>query len=1179
MHRRCPLSHAVVRTHAVVLAVLVTLLAPMSGRALARGSAGTLIVNTNTTIGDGDLTYEGYDIIVRGATLTINGVHAFNSLTVERSAGNQPGVVTHTAGFENRAGAGMWLIVATDVLVQGAEGSLVASRLDVNGRGHPAASGPGAGITFCDRPSGGGHGGAGGDGSLGALGGNTYGDFAQPTSMGSGGGNDTCGTVTPGGAGGGVIRLSIAGTLTVDGSVTANGNSFPANQAAGGAGGSLWIECGGLFGSGTISANGGAGNVSWSGGGGGGRIAIHCETSSLNLANLRAFGGNGWQAGAAGTVWLNSAALPRPLLRIDNNGLTGAVTELSGTVDVPGDAIVAAGARVGPDHEDASLHVVIEGDVTIESGAAFFANGRGYPSASGPGAGITACDRPSGAAHGGGGGDGSLGALGGNTYGDFAQPTSMGSGGGNDTCGTVGSGGAGGGVIRLSAAGALTVDGSITANGNGLSGAEAAGGAGGSLWIECAELLGSGTITANGGNGNTAWSGGGGGGRIAIQATTLGMGAAAIQARGGNGWQRAGAGTVWLDVATQPRPLLRVDNGGNTTGAITELHGEVTVPGDVHLSGAGRVGPDHADPSLHLIIEGDVVVESGAAFFANGRGHPGESGPGAGVTSCDRPSGGGHGGAGGDGSFGALGGSTYGDFVQPTTMGSGGGADTCGSVSPGGAGGGVIRLSIAGTLTVDGSVTANGNSFPANQAAGGAGGSLWIACAGLFGSGTITASGGNGNVSWSGGGGGGRIAISAAMLGMSVDSIQAIGGGGWQRGGAGTAWLDVATALRPVLRVDNGDNPTGAITEFQGEVTIPGDVHLSGAGRLGPARQDPSLHLIIEGDAAIESGAAFVANGRGHPAASGPGAGMSACDRPSGGGHGGAGGNGSGGAVGGSTYGDFAQPTTMGSGGGTDTCGTVTPGGAGGGVIRLSLAGTLTVDGSITANGNNLPANQAAGGAGGSLWIECAGVFGSGTITANGGNGNVSWSGGGGGGRIAIYCCAVELPSTNIQVAGGSGWQAGSAGTIGIFSDTIDFLSLPAPAVVSEFATAIFSVTASGDGALAYQWFRNNQPLDDGGNISGATSPMLTITDVACVADAGAYRVRVTDSCGDAFTPAVALVVPIVGDLNGDCAVDGADLGLLLSSWGACAGCPADLNGDGIVDGADLGVLLSAWGG
>jgi hypothetical protein len=50
------------------------------------------------------------------------------------------------------------------------------------------------------------------------------------------------------------------------------------------------------------------------------------------------------------------------------------------------------------------------------------------------------------------------------------------------------------------------------------------------------------------------------------------------------------------------------------------------------------------------------------------------------------------------------------------------------------------------------------------------------------------------------------------------------------------------------------------------------------------------------------------------------------------------------------------------------------------------------------------------------------------------------------------------------------------------------------------------------------------------------------------------------------------------GDLDGDGDVDGAELGLLLGSWGPCSGCAADLDGDGHVDGADLGLLLGAWG-
>jgi hypothetical protein len=53
--------------------------------------------------------------------------------------------------------------------------------------------------------------------------------------------------------------------------------------------------------------------------------------------------------------------------------------------------------------------------------------------------------------------------------------------------------------------------------------------------------------------------------------------------------------------------------------------------------------------------------------------------------------------------------------------------------------------------------------------------------------------------------------------------------------------------------------------------------------------------------------------------------------------------------------------------------------------------------------------------------------------------------------------------------------------------------------------------------------------------------------------------------------------VPCNSDLNNDRVVTGADLGVLLGSWGQ-SDVLADLNADGVVGGADLGILLGAWG-
>lgn len=55
---------------------------------------------------------------------------------------------------------------------------------------------------------------------------------------------------------------------------------------------------------------------------------------------------------------------------------------------------------------------------------------------------------------------------------------------------------------------------------------------------------------------------------------------------------------------------------------------------------------------------------------------------------------------------------------------------------------------------------------------------------------------------------------------------------------------------------------------------------------------------------------------------------------------------------------------------------------------------------------------------------------------------------------------------------------------------------------------------------------------------------------------------------------------PVPADFDGNGVVDGADLGLLLASWGEVTSglaLYADLNNDHVVDGGDLGLLLGAW--
>ncbi len=50
-----------------------------------------------------------------------------------------------------------------------------------------------------------------------------------------------------------------------------------------------------------------------------------------------------------------------------------------------------------------------------------------------------------------------------------------------------------------------------------------------------------------------------------------------------------------------------------------------------------------------------------------------------------------------------------------------------------------------------------------------------------------------------------------------------------------------------------------------------------------------------------------------------------------------------------------------------------------------------------------------------------------------------------------------------------------------------------------------------------------------------------------------------------------------IGDIDGDAAIDGTDLGILLVNFGL-TGVPGDLDDDGVIDQTDLGILLSNWG-
>jgi hypothetical protein len=157
-----------------------------------------------------------------------------------------------------------------------------------------------------------------------------------------------------------------------------------------------------------------------------------------------------------------------------------------------------------------------------------------------------------------------------------------------------------------------------------------------------------------------------------------------------------------------------------------------------------------------------------------------------------------------------------------------------------------------------------------------------------------------------------------------------------------------------------------------------------------------------------------------------------------------------------------------------------------------------------------------------------------------------------------------------------------SAPTKPLFTITVS-LGAPAPGDVFGFHLLDLVSASFGAGALSTSGGLNS--LDTGGDAAPDGTVTLYGVDVdpAVSVPPAAYLVDYIDGPPPPEGgPATIVVAAPTGDLNGDCAVDGADLGELLLAWGPCAGCervpcPADLHHDCQIDGADLGILLLAW--
>jgi len=1036
--------------------------------------------------------------------------------------------------------------------------------------GSPAGQGSGYGRYYNDnlnRPcGGGGHGGNGAAGALtNAYGGLAYGSQGSPNSFGSGGGQYLPYSI--GGAGGGVIRLTVNGTLLVEGRISANAENGSGSGGGGGAGGSIWLTAGTLAGSGSITANGGNGADAIGGGGGGGRIAIYPNTNLFD-GLVAAYGGGGANWGGAGTVFLESTGLNSQLI-LDNAGYSGTNTPLqaasstdlivrNGAIGYVPSTLSFANLFVGSNawlacysqYYPVPVVVSVSGNATIQADGGIMTDAAGYPAGQGSGGGRYYASGPNypcgGAGHGGYGANGfGAYASGGSTYDSTTSPNGLGSGGGTYSPYSVG--GAGGGLVRLTVNGALQLDGRISANGGNGSGLGGGGGSGGSIWLTVGTLSGSGSITANGGSGADLVGGGGGGGRISISYNASAF-AGIISALGGGGAGWAGAGTIFLTPRTQQVGQLILDNGGhagtNTTFDVSSV--DLTVSGgavgqapsvnwttrNLQVRSSGVLTTPKSLSSLTLTVSGNATIDAGGILSADGRGNAGGQGTGAGFASSSGIRGGaGHGGFGAANPAGY--GGAYGLMQSPSSVGSGGGNGGGYGYAPyGGAGGGALRLTVTGALTVNGRISADGRNGELSSG-GGSGGSLWITAGTLTGSGVISANGGSGN-GLAGGGAGGRISIGYAANVFS-GLISACGGGGYGRGGAGTIYTKANSQPVGELLMDNGgllgtntplskasSMPTtpfnltisgGAAARLETPFLLLSNLNIGPGGLLTGLSSQSNLILAVLRNVNIASGGAISVDGKGFAQTSGPGAGASISSKGAGGGYGGVGGDSAFGAPGGMNYGSPTQPAERGSGGGLGS-GPYVGGSEGGGAIRLTVAGLLNVDGILAANGNPGLQDDSGGGAGGSIWVTAGAVSGDGLILADGGSGELYGGGGGGGGRIAIYT-AIDAFTGFGSAEGGDGNSPGQPGTL-YFSG-----SLPGFKVTSHSPSGVVSntvsyvdlnfsevVIASSVSALDFVLITPNGPLPQGNlttSVSGLTTVRVSFPQQNLVGD---YRIE-----------------------------------------------------------------------
>ena len=279
------------------------------------------------------------DVNITSSTSWTAGSYSYGNVTVSNNSQLILGSSTY-AGDTNYSDDYGVTINATNVTV--ASGSSISA----DNQGYAGGYGSiwWGGVTYAEGPCPGSSGGqytagGGGHGGSGGLMSCTYGSATNPITLGSGGGQ--CNTLA-GAPGGGAIIMVLTGTLTNNGTISANGGAgvVGAINTGGGAGGSVNITVPSLINTGAIQANGGntGGGYSIGGGGGGGGRLHFNVTSWSNTGTLSAAGGtNSYSSSYNGSNGTIDGAVYSAINSPANGAMLNSLTSVSGTaVDYTG---------------------------------------------------------------------------------------------------------------------------------------------------------------------------------------------------------------------------------------------------------------------------------------------------------------------------------------------------------------------------------------------------------------------------------------------------------------------------------------------------------------------------------------------------------------------------------------------------------------------------------------------------------------------------------------------------------------------------------------------------------------------------------------------------------------------------------------------------------------------------